>query len=108
MSNWLYLFVAVIFEVIATSSLKSSKGFTNLIPSIIVVLGYAGAFYFLSLTLMSIPIGVAYAVWSGFGIVLISLVGFFIFKQNLDLPAILGMSMIISGVLIVHIFSNSI
>lgn len=106
--KWLYLSIAILAEVIGTSALKSAEGFTRLIPSVVVVIGYGLAFYFLSLTLKSIPVGIAYAIWSGVGIVLISLTGYFLYKQSLDLPAILGMSLIISGVIVLNLFSKSV
>ena len=83
--KWIYLSIAIIAEVIATSSLKESEGFTKIIPSIITFAGYSFAFYFLSLTLKDIPIGITYAIWSGAGIVLLNLIGYLIFNQNLDL-----------------------
>ncbi|MEC7641973.1 SMR family transporter [Idiomarina sp.] len=106
MKNWLFLGVAIIAEVVATSSLKASEGFTKLWPSLIVLLGYAIAFYFLSLTLKAIPVGIAYAVWAGLGIVLISLAGWLIFGQRLDLASILGMALIITGVVVINVFSK--
>ncbi|MGE4295277.1 MAG: SMR family transporter [Campylobacterales bacterium] len=106
MKNWLFLSVAIIAEVVATSSLKASEGFTKLWPSLIVLLGYAIAFYFLSLTLKAIPVGIAYAVWAGLGIVLISLAGWLIFGQKLDLASILGMALIVTGVVVINIFSK--
>ncbi len=107
MKTYLFLAIAIVFEVVATTSLKFSEEFTRLIPSIIVVVGYAGAFYFLSITLKVIPIGLVYAIWSGVGIVLISLSGFFIFHQRLDFPAIAGMLLIILGVIVIRLFSRS-
>lgn len=101
-----YLLTAIVFEVAATSALKASASFTKLWPSVVVVAGYAAAFWFLSLTLKTIPVGVAYAVWSGVGIVLISLVGWLWFKQSLDLPAVIGMSLIVAGVLTINLFSR--
>lgn len=106
MKNWLFLGVAIIAEVVATSSLKASEGFTKLWPSLIVLLGYAIAFYFLSLTLKSIPVGIAYAVWAGLGIVLISLAGWLFFGQRLDLASILGMALIVTGVVVINVFSK--
>lgn len=107
MSPYVPLGIAIVCEVIATTALKSSEGFSRLAPSIIVVVGYAVAFYCLSLTLKSIPTGVAYAIWSGVGIVLISLVGWLLHKQALDLPAILGIGLIMAGVLVINVFSSS-
>ncbi len=105
--HWLILFIAIAAEVVATSALKASDGFSKLGPSLLVVGSYALAFYCLSLTLKTIPIGMAYAIWSGAGIVLISLVAFLFFQQRLDAPALLGMGLIVAGVLIIQIFSNS-
>ena len=105
--HWLILFISIAAEVVATSALKASDGFSKLGPSLLVVGGYALAFYCLSLTLKTIPIGMAYAIWSGAGIVLISLVAFLFFQQRLDAPALLGMGLIVAGVLIIQIFSNS-
>jgi small multidrug resistance pump len=104
---YLFLTIAIIAEVIATSCLKAAAGFTRPIPSIASVVGYVIAFYFLSLTLSVIPTGVAYAIWSGVGIVLISVVGWLIYGQTLDAPAILGMSLIASGVIVINLFSKS-
>lgn len=106
--KWVYLGSAILAEVIATSALKSADGFTRLWPSVITVAGYAVAFYFLALTLRAIPVGVAYAIWSGVGIVLISLVGALFFKQHLDAPALLGMGLIIAGVVVMNLFSKSV
>lgn len=105
---YLYLAAAIVAEVIATSALKASEGFSNTLPSIAVVVGYGVAFWFLSLTLKSIPVGVAYAIWSGAGIVLITAVGWIAFKQQLDLPALLGMALIVAGVLVMQLFSKSV
>ena len=87
--------------------LKASDGFTKLLPSIITFIGYSVSFYFLSMVLKYIPIGISYAIWSGLGIVLISIVGLLVFKQELDLPGIFGMVLIISGVIVIHLFSGS-
>lgn len=105
--SWLYLGVAIVAEVIGTSALKASDGFTRLWPSLMVVVGYACAFWLLALTLRSIPVGVAYAIWSGLGIVLIALVGVVLFEQKLDIPAMLGMGLIVSGVIVMSVFSKS-
>lgn len=106
--GYVYLAIAIIAEVIATGALKASEEFTKLVPSTLVVVGYAVAFYFLSLVLKTIPVGVAYAVWSGLGIVLISIVGVVLFDQKLDLPAIIGMLLIITGVVVMNVFSKSV
>lgn len=105
--KWVYLVVAVTGEVIATSALKSSAGFTKLGPSAIVVAGYGVAFYFLSLTLDVIPVGISYALWSGIGIVFISLIGWILFGQRLDLPAMVGISLIVAGVAVINLLSES-
>lgn len=107
MKKYLLLFIAIIFETIATSALKSTEQFTRPIPTIITVLGYAAAFYFLSLTLKSIPVGIAYAIWSGVGIILITVAGIFLYKQIPDIPAIIGLFLIIAGVLIINLFSKT-
>ena len=106
-SPHLYLGTAILAEVTATSALKSADGFTRLWPSLIVVAGYALSFFFLSLTLRSIPIGVVYAIWSGAGIVLIATVGWLLFKQTLDTPALVGMGMIIAGVAVINLLSKT-
>jgi small multidrug resistance pump len=105
--NYLWLAAAIVSEVFATSSLKASNGFTRLGPSTAVVLGYGAAFYFLSQTLKTIPVGVAYAIWSGVGTVLIALVGFVVYRQVLDRAALIGMTLIIAGVLVMNLFSRS-
>ncbi|QEM69387.1 multidrug efflux SMR transporter [Geobacter sp. FeAm09] len=105
---YVYLLVAIVAEVIGTSALKASEGFSRMIPSTLVVLGYGIAFYCLSQVLKSIPVGVSYAIWSGLGIVLISVVGAVFFKQALDLPAIVGMALIIAGVAVINLFSKSV
>lgn len=104
---YVFLGVAIVAEVIATSALKASEGFTRLGPSLIVALGYGIAFYSLSLVMKAIPVGVAYAIWSGVGIVLISLVSWLVLKQPLDLPAMLGMALIAAGVIVIQLFSNT-
>lgn len=107
MKNWLFLGIAIACEVIATSNLKLSEGFTKWLPSTVVVVGYAAAFYFLSLTLKTIPVGVAYAVWSGLGIVAISIVAWFAFGQKPDLWGVVGMGLIIAGVVVLNTLSNT-
>ena len=106
MSPWAYLGLAIAAEVVATSALKASEGFSRFWPSALVVLGYGLSFYLLSLTLKSIPLGVVYAVWSGLGIALIALVAYLMYGQRLDLPALLGIALILSGVVIIHRFSS--
>ena len=107
--QWLFLFLAIIGEVIGTSALKASDGFTKIVPSIIVIAGYAIAFFFLSLTLKeNINIGVVYAIWSGVGVSLISVIGYLYYKQSLDIPALLGIALIIIGVMIINLYSKSV
>lgn len=108
MSAWVALAIAILSEVIATSFLKASDGFSKLWPSVIVILGYASAFYFMSISIKSIPVGVTYAIWSGTGIVLIALVGWLVMGQKLDWPAVLGMSLIVAGVLVIQLGSKSV
>ena len=105
--SFIYLLIAIIAEVIATSALKSSEGFTKPIASIVVVLGYMIAFYCLSLTLKTIPVGIAYAVWSGVGIVLITTVAWIVFDQKLDVWGIIGIVLIMSGVLVLNLLSKT-
>ena len=107
MNDWVYLFLAIMSEVIATASLKSTEGFSKPIPSIIVLIGYCAAFYFLSLTLDTISIGVAYAIWSGVGVATITIVSFFLYDQKIDLAGILGIGLIIAGVIVLRLFSES-
>lgn len=106
--HWLTLAIAIIAEVIGTSALRASEGFTKVVPSILVVIGYSVAFYFLSLTLKSIPVGIAYAIWSGVGTVLITIVGVVVFNQRLDVPAVIGLSLILLGVVIINTLSSSV
>ncbi len=108
MTKYILLLLAILCETIATSFLKQSEGFTRLWPSIITLAGYGASFYFLSIVLKSMPIGIAYAIWSGVGIVLIGLIGWIVFKQTLDWPAILGMLLIIAGVIVINLFSKSV
>lgn len=105
--HWLYLAVAIVAEVVATSFLKASGNFTRLVPSLVVVAGYGCAFFFLSLTLDRIPAGVAYAVWSGVGVTLIAAVGWLFLGQKLDAGAVVGMALIVAGVVVINAFSRS-
>lgn len=105
--KWLYLFLAILAEVIATSALTPSTGFTRPVPSILVVTGYGLAFFFMSLALKSIPVGVAYAIWSGVGMALIAVVGYCVFQQKLDAAAIVGILLVMGGVLVITLFSKS-
>ena len=107
MNNWVYLGLAIVSEVIATASLKSTEGFTRLVPSIVVLVGYSAAFYFLSLTLDTIPIGVAYAVWSGVGVATITLVSFVVYDQKIDAAGLLGIGLIVAGVVVLRLCSEA-
>ena len=106
--KWVYLGIAIVSEVAASSALRASDGFTRVWPTLALIVGYSVSFYFLSLTLRTIPMGIAYAVWSGVGILLICLVGWLLFGQKLDLPAIIGLTLIIAGVVILNVFSKSV
>ncbi|PZU91024.1 MAG: QacE family quaternary ammonium compound efflux SMR transporter [Chelatococcus sp.] len=105
--SYLYLAVAILSEVIGTSALKASEGFTRPLPSLITAVAFAIAFYCLSLSLRTIPVGIAYAIWSGIGIVLISLIALVLFGQKLDAPALIGMGLILAGVLVINLFSRA-
>ncbi|MFP3382933.1 MULTISPECIES: DMT family transporter [Tritonibacter] len=105
--HYLYLMAAVLAETIGTTALQASQQFTRLLPSVIVVVAYAASFFLMSLTLKYMPVGIVYAIWSGLGIVLIAAIGFIVFGQRIDLPAIAGMVMIIAGILVIHLFSSS-
>ncbi len=107
MPNWIYLVIAIACEVAATSALKAAEGFTRLVPSLIVVTGYVAAIYLLSLTLRTIPVGVAYAIWSGVGVALIAVIGWAFLGQKLDLPAIIGLILIVAGVVVINLFSKT-
>jgi small multidrug resistance pump len=107
MRTWFFLGLAIASEVTATASLKASEGFTKLVPSIVVIAGYSAAFYFLSLTLEDIPIGVAYAVWSGVGVAAIALISVFYLDQKIDLAGVVGISLIVVGVIVLRLFSES-
>lgn len=107
MNGAIYLAIAIVGEVIATSFLRASAGFTQLVPSIVVVVGYCVTFYFFSLALQTIPVGIGYAIWSGIGIILVSIIAFFAYGQTLDLPALIGIGLILAGVLVINLFSHS-
>jgi len=104
---YLYLAIAVAFETIGTSAMQASQQFTRLWPSVLVIIGYAISFYFMALTLRYMPVGIVYALWSGLGIILIALIGYSIFGQKLDLPAIAGLGLIIAGIVVIQLFSNT-
>jgi small multidrug resistance pump len=105
--SYFYLAIAIVAEVIATSFMKLSDGFTRPVPSLVTAVGYLVAFYFLSLTLRTVPTGVAYAIWSGVGIVLITAVAWFFQGQRLDLPALAGIALIVAGILVMNLFSKA-
>ena len=106
MKTYLLLFLAIAAEVVATSALKASENFTRLVPSLAVVVGYGIAFTCLSMTLRTLPLGVAYAIWSGAGTALVAVIGWLVYKQQLDLPAVLGISLIIAGTIVLNLFSK--
>lgn len=108
MGTYWYLFIAIVAEVIATSSLKSAEEFTKFWPSVIVVVSYLASFYFMMLVLRTLPVGITYAIWSGVGIVLVAIIAMILYKQVPDLPAIIGMSLIILGVVVIHLFSKTV
>ncbi len=105
---YIFLLLAIIFEVIATTALAKSASFTKLVPSLVAIIGYAAAFWFLSFPMRVIPTGIVYAVWSGMGIVLISAIAWVWYREALDLPAMLGLAFILIGVAIINVFSRSI
>ncbi len=105
---YVYLTLAIVYEVVATSALKASEGFTKIIPSLIVVAGYAATFYFLSVVLKTMPVGIAYSIWCGLGIVLVTIVSLFLYRQVPDVPAVIGMALIILGVGIISYFSKNV
>jgi small multidrug resistance pump len=107
MKSWIFLGIAIVAEVVATTGLKASEGFTRLWPSLLVITGYAVAFYFLSITLKEIPVGLAYAIWAGLGIVLVALIGWLVYGQTLDAASVIGMALIIAGVLVINVFSKT-
>ncbi|UYG07432.1 multidrug efflux SMR transporter [Halomonas sp. M4R1S46] len=104
--SYVYLALAIIAEVVATSSLKASQEFTRFWPSVVVVVGYGLAFYTLTLALRTLPVGIAYAFWAGLGIVLVTLIGFLVYGERPDLPAVLGLAMIVGGVVVIQAFSS--
>ncbi|MDM1557292.1 SMR family transporter [Chryseobacterium indologenes] len=104
--SYLFLALAIVFEIIATTFLKKSEEFSKLWPSVVTIIGYAFAFYFLSVSLRQIPVGITYAIWSGVGIVFITIIGVIAFKQVPDLPAIIGIALIILGVVVINVFSK--
>ena len=107
MNGYAWLAIAIVAEVVATSALKASDGFTRPGPTVVVTIGYLIAFYCLSHTMKTVPVGISYAIWSGVGIVLITAIGWVAFKQRLDLPALIGMGLIVAGVLVINLFSKA-
>ncbi len=107
MTYW-YLAIAIIAEVAATTALRASEEFSRLVPSLIVIVGYGISFYFMMLVLRVIPVGITYAIWSGIGIVLVTIVGAMFYEQIPDVAALLGMGLIIAGVVVIHLFSKSV
>lgn len=105
--HYFYLAAAILLEVLGTSFMKQTEGFTKLLPSLVTAAAYVGAFYFLSLTLKHIPTGIAYAIWAGAGIVLIAAIAWIFQGQKLDTPALIGMALIVSGVVVINLFSNA-
>ena len=108
MNHWLALAIAIVAEVIGTTALKASNEFTRLVPSLIVVVGYGTAFYFMSISMRVLPVGIMYAIWSGMGIVLVSIIGCVVYRQVLDVPAMIGMGLIIAGAIVINVFSKSV
>lgn len=108
MNHWLALTIAIVAEVIGTTALKASNEFTRLWPSLIVVVGYGTAFYFMSISMRVLPVGIMYAIWSGMGIVLVSIIGWVVYRQALDVPAMIGMGLIIAGAIVINVFSKSV
>jgi small multidrug resistance pump len=106
--HYLYLALAIIAETIGTTALQASEQFSKLGPSVLVLLGYGISFYLLALTLKVMPVGIVYAIWSGLGIVLIAGIGKLVFDQNLDLPAIIGIGLVLTGILVMQLFSNTV
>lgn len=105
--HYVHLFLAVLFETIGTSALQASQQFTRFWPSATVVVAYAISFYLMGLALKAMPVGVVYAIWSGLGIVLIAAIGYVVFGQRLDWPAVLGLALILIGILVIHLFSQT-
>ncbi|WP_293938016.1 multidrug efflux SMR transporter [Iodobacter sp.] len=106
MNAYLLLALAIVAEVVATSALKATEGFSRLMPSLVVVIGYGVAFWLLSIVLKSVPVGMAYAIWSGMGIMLVTVVAMLLYGQKPDWPAIIGLSLIVSGVVVLQLFSK--
>ena len=108
MNHWVALAIAIVAEVIATSTMKSTNEFTRFWPSVVVVLGYGIGFYCMAISLRVLPVGIMYAIWAGMGIVLVSIIGWVIYRQALDIAAIIGIGLIIAGVIVINVFSKSV
>ena len=108
MNHWLALAIAIVAEVIGTTALKASNEFTRLLPSLMLVAGYGTALYFMSISMRVLPVGIMYAIWSGMGIVLVSIIGWVMYRQVLDMPAMIGMGLIIAGAIVINVFSKSV
>jgi small multidrug resistance pump len=106
--SYLWLALAIVCEVVATSSLKATQGFTRPVPSIVAIVGVAASFYFISLTVKTIPISISYSIWGGVGTILVALIGFIVYRQALDAAALVGMALIVAGVVIINLFSRSV
>ncbi len=107
MTTYLYLFLAILAETLGTSALQASQQFSRFWPSVAVVVGYAASFWFMALTLKVLPVGIVYAIWSGLGIVLIAAIGYLVFGQKLDAPALAGIGLILAGIVVIHLFSKT-
>ena len=105
--HYIFLIFAIIAETIGTTSLQASQQFTRFWPSVVVVIAYGVSFYLLAQTLRVMPVGIVYAIWSGLGIVLIAAIGYLVFGQKLDLPAVIGLALIIGGIVVIHLFSHA-
>jgi len=108
MDHWLTLILAIVAEVIATSTMKSTNEFTSFWPSVVVVLGYGAGFYFMAISMRVLPVGIIYAIWAGMGIVLVSIIGWIVYQQALDLEAMIGIALIIAGVIVINVFSKTV
>ena len=105
--HWFFLGAAILFETIGTTALQASQQFSRLVPSVVVVVAYGVSFYLLAIVLKFIPVGIAYAIWSGLGICFIAAIGYIAFGQRLDLPAVIGITMIIAGIMVINLFSDT-
>ena len=108
MNHWVALAIAIVAEVVATSTMKSTNEFTRFWPSLVVVLGYGAGFYFMAISLRVLPVGIMYAIWAGMGIVLVSVIAWVVHRQALDMPAIIGIGLIIAGVVVINVCSRTV